>query len=205
MAPAFDHLRIENIDACSIFYCFRGRNAWHSTWSTRYSENCMHPNFNSAQLVAEQGRQRGSVFYIELLPALMLKSRNLKFLITQINENKPLGQYSANALREWPDEDVKRADRRDNYLTFGASIRGALGSFAHNSRFWATRQPERDSIIVLYADDGQQFEPLSRTKSVKWASKSIGKYYYLNWKPVDSHVGNEAIQKLSKKANLTEN
>lgn len=145
-------LRLRQVEAVKIYYCLYGRNAWHSTWIQRYSENCMHLTFASAKSHAEAKRVQGSVFYIKELPALQFTTGKYRVLITQINSTCPLREYSPSARRK----DViygktKIHDSRENYLTFGAPMEGLILSFSHDSRFWITLQSSINSVIILYA------------------------------------------------------
>lgn len=203
--PIFGTMPLRGVEACLIYYCAYGRNAWHSTWTSRYTHDCMHPSFRSAQLFAEQSRKQGSVFYIQALPALKLKAEGRVFLITQINERKPLREYSADALRESPGEDVKPNDRRDNYLTSGAPLNGVLSSFSCNSRFWGNRQPQSNSVIVLIQKGQDSFSSFSQAELRLWKSISVGVNYYMNWDSIKNEVDGSAILGLVDNAKIEEN
>lgn len=192
-----EELRLRGIRAVKIYYCFYGRNAWHSTWVQKYYIDCMHSNLDSAKRFAERNRVQGSVFYIEELPALLLDGGSYPVLVTQINERCPLREYSAKALREDVSiESEKIEGYRNNYLTFGSPLNGVILSFEYNSRFWKTQQPWKNSVILLYTET--EFEPveLKTTKLKAWKSSSLGKDYYLSWSPIKSRVSQSSVIRL---------
>jgi len=87
--------RVEDVSAGLLYYLFNGRNAWHSTWITRYTEGCMHSDLQSAKDTAEKRRVQGSVFYIAELPAPIFSSAAGIIAVTEINSARPLSGYAA--------------------------------------------------------------------------------------------------------------
>lgn len=195
-----EKLRLRGVKAVKIYYCLYGRNAWHSTWIQKYFPNCMQITFDAAKQYAESLRIQGSVFSILEMPALQIDSGSVKFLATQINTITPLRGYSPNALRDIPTWKNKIDNLRENYLKFGAPIEGSMLSFDYDSRFWRTRQPPKNSVILLYFDSNIELEALKTTKLKSWRSNSVGEHYYLNWHEVDNAVRQSAVMRIAKQS-----
>jgi len=192
-----EKIKLRGIRAVKIYYCFYGRNAWHSTWVQKYYKDCMHSNLDSAKNFAELNRVQGSVFYIEELPALLFDGGNCSVLVTQINERCPLREYSANALREDVSAGSKKIEGyRNNYLTFGSPMNGVVLSFEYNSRFWKNQQPRKNSVILLYTQTELETVELKTTKLKTWKSSSLGKDYYLSWNHIDRRVSQSSVLRL---------
>lgn len=200
----FDHIfqneekyKLTNIKVIKIYYCFYGRNAWHSTWSTKYSNNCMHSSLSSAKKFAERNRVQGSVFYIEELPAFCFYGGKFPIVVTQINESCPFREYSAIALKDDVSLGYKKiAGSQSNYLKLGSPLIGTILSFNSNSRFWKTPPPVNNSIIFLYSSNDTEQVPLKTTKLRTWKSTSQGKDYYLSWGQVDRRVRQSSTMRL---------
>jgi len=187
-----EDLRLRSIKAVKIYYCFYGRNAWQSKWVHKYAQNCMHSSFESAKEFAEINRKQGSVFYIEELPALYIESGDYPILITQINKECPLINYSATALKE-PDVKLSKINGyRNNYLTFGASLKPLILSFRYDSRFWQRPQAE-NTTIILYSKNKLEYLLLKTTELKSWKSSSFGKKYYLSWSEMKKNIDPKAV------------
>ena len=127
---SFDKLarsKVGDVSAGLLYYLFSGRNAWHSTWITRYTEGCMHGDLQGAKDTAERQRKQGSVFYIAELQALIIKSAAGVLAVTEINSGRPLSGVIAHVpfrLSRW---DGERA-------TFEGEAYGVDGADAASSR-----------------------------------------------------------------------
>lgn len=84
---------IDAVFETKIFYLIRGRNAWHATWVTHYSNRCMHSDLRSAKLRAEELRGPGSTFTIREQPALCFSTSKGQVLVTEINNSIPLSTW----------------------------------------------------------------------------------------------------------------
>lgn len=63
-----------------------GRNAWHSTWITRYySAGSVCLAIGALQAKAEKLRTQGSVFRIEEMPALALQTEGATIFLVEVN------------------------------------------------------------------------------------------------------------------------
>jgi len=82
--------KIERVQAGTLYYLFRGRNAWHATWVQHYTEGSLNTSLAAAQRVAEQWRAQGSVFTIDEHPALICETTAGTLAVTQINTKRPL-------------------------------------------------------------------------------------------------------------------
>jgi hypothetical protein len=184
--------RAIGISAVKIFYCFYGRNAWHSTWITRYIEFCMKFSLDEAKAFAEETRKQGNVFYIRELPALMFHGREFSLVITQINTNNPLRGYNPNRGKH------TKAGTVPAHLAFGTRFDDIARSFRWDSECWMeARPPHRNSVVTLYTPEPRSRlhsapTPLANEDLRALRSSSSGPTYYLDWhvwkKPVNPNA-----------------
>ena len=178
-----------------IYYAHDGRNAWHSTWVQRYFDGCMHTTLQSANEYCEGRRKSGSVFYINELPALWLTIYLGTYVLIQINEKNPFGNYSATSPRE--DTNGSRLTEAPGLFNRGNSASSAIKSFVHYSQHWR-KSPDADSIILTWHSNvgdsttahstekgrnakNQIVEPLTDSPMHRYTSSSAGSDYLLQW------------------------
>ena len=189
---------LESLEAIRIYYCYRGRNAYYRIWATHYFPGCMHQSWASAKAFAETQRAQGSVFYIEQLSSLLLVARDYCVIVTQINSDNPLKDYSYLAMPEkegWISR--KARDTQRVVLTRGVKLEAPISSFAPDSNFWVVPQPPHNSVVVATMNgpsDG--FELLDDQPLLKWMSRSIGPNYDLQWREVKPSVTGRAVLNL---------
>ncbi len=85
----------EDITYCyagCVWYAWKGRNAWHTSWSSRYlRDSSFALSFEEAAEAAEMHRVRGTVWKIRKLPACALVTDSgLSLVLTEINTLQPL-------------------------------------------------------------------------------------------------------------------
>jgi hypothetical protein len=197
-----DNNQLKGISRGLIYYVHTGRNAWHSTWVTRYTNGCMHTTLESAKEYAETKRTRGTVFYIKQLPCLIFRSQNTCVLITEINNENPLSGYSPNAItNEIPYGHDKIEESLDNYLKIGAPTNGVALSFLPSSRFWNVRPSPKDSVIILSNNKPDlSIEKVSSDCLLEYKSSSSGGNFYLGWFKAESEVKRLAVLQIYRKA-----
>lgn len=184
-----DNTPIEGISRGLIYYVYTGRNAWHSTWVTRYENGCMHKNLIFAKEYAERRRKRGTVFYITQLPCLTFRTKKECLLVTEINNKIPLSGFSLDAMAS---DDIK-----DSHLKFGSPIDGVVKSFHPNSIFWETQPNPKDSIIILSCKDPSlSVEKVNSDKLLAYESFSNGGKYYLGWNDINSNLDRAGILRI---------
>ena len=200
-AQKFRESPITDISSGVIYYVHTGRNAWHSTWITRYSNGCMHTTMESATDYAEGMRTKGTVFYIKQLPCLVFRTKNWSLLVTEINSRNPLAGYSPDATsKEAPSGATKIDGAIDNYMAIGAPLNGVALSFMPDSRFWNVRPSPKNSVILLSCfDSGLQVEALPSGGLKAFKSISNGGNYYLGWAKKEPDVKSVGVLNLSKK------
>jgi len=182
----YDKAKLEVVDSAKIYYWYYGRNAWHTTWIQRYLPNSMYNNLQSTKTYIESIRKQGSVFYINEMPSLVLKSKNFSLVVTQINTTCPLQDYS-----------IKK---NINILKKGTLLKDIVDSFKYNSPFWRNYQPQENSIIILYASNDDMLEKLKTTKLKIWQSQSYGKNYYLSWNITNKSISQASVLRIVKQA-----
>ena len=187
---------ITGVGRCKVYYAHDGRNAWHSTWVQRYSDGCMHTTLQSAKDYCEGRRKPGSVFYIREVPALWLTIHLGTYVLIQIGEKNPFGNYGATCPPEGTNGSTHTVS--PNLFKRGGLVALAIGSFVHYSRHWR-KMPDADSVILTWranardsmvldtTKDGQQLkasqivEPLNDAPMHRYTSSSAGSNYLLQW------------------------
>lgn len=188
--PELAESKVESISATLLYYVFSGRNAWHSTWITRYSVGCMHTSLELAKKFSEKRRTQGTVFNIKELPAVIFHSKNGCLAVTQINSHNPLATYSPNATTQNVGTGMTKIDGAlENYICKGAPMLGVALSFSPRSRFWLVQPPPRNSIVAIATNSlSVDFLELpDRELSVR-TSFSHGGNYHLGWTEKSSGI-----------------
>ena len=77
--------RILEAYSSTCWYLTYGRNAWHTTWITRYAPGCVAFDLELLKAKGERDRGPGNVFYIQEMPCLVLLTATATYLILEIN------------------------------------------------------------------------------------------------------------------------
>ena len=193
-------LKVSQISAAKLYYCFTGRNAWWSIWVQKYYEGCMHSSLESAKKYAEKKRVQGTVFYIEEIPALIFEAENNCLAVTQINCKEPMAEYSSDAISEKVSlSKFKIKNAMNNYLKCGASLEGVCLSFDYDSSFWKRLQPSENSIVRVMCKKAKsdQFVSLKPKEALfRFESYSVGSNYYLEWRKSESRFSPDSVLSL---------
>jgi hypothetical protein len=196
--PELAKSEVESISTTLLYYVFTGRNAWHSTWITRYSEGCMHASLELAKKYAEKRRTQGTVFHIKELPSIIARSKNGCLIVTQINSSNPLSNYSPNATSVNTKPGTKKIDGAlNNYICKKAPILGLALSFAYDSRFWLAPPAAKNSVITVATNDPlASFSELpDRNLTIK-VSFSHGGNYLLGWSDKESLINKSGVRRI---------
>lgn len=79
-----------------VVLLIRERNAWNSTWVKHFLKNAtMYTDVDSAKAGAERQRQRGNVFSIREMPAVLLRGERSVVALTDAHPDNPFGAYTA--------------------------------------------------------------------------------------------------------------
>ena len=178
--------------AVKLHYVIYGRNAWNSTWVTKYSPGCMNLSFDTAKRVAEKNRIQGSVFYIRELPALQFINSKLSLFVTEINTDIPLKYH--NDL-----SDETSTTLMDVYKQFDTDKPNSIiRLIGHNTEY--SRQSGK---IALNRNDFNNLEQISSTHSFKgYKSFSHGKGYLLGWNNHENKAISTSVLLLEQKFNI---
>src|SRR4051812_25147339 len=87
--------RVCAVRVVKVFYVSTGRNAWWSTWVTRYSPGCMHGALESAKAFCEERRRQGTIFYIDELPSLAFVASECALVVSEINTEGFFDRFDA--------------------------------------------------------------------------------------------------------------
>lgn len=196
--PDFSSAEADLILPARIFYVYQGRNAWHSTWTTTYSEGCMHRTLQSAKDFAEKKRVQGTVFNIREMPAIIFRSSVGDIIITQINTKTPLSLYSPDALdNAGVLADIFPALPKNNYMHLGAPIVGVAKSFSWHSQFWHSRPPASNSVVIVATRDiSAEYTHDIDSSFQAFSSYSNGSKYRLGWRAREDSISSESINRI---------
>lgn len=183
MGSAQTREAIISIEAIQLYFVTSGRNAWHKKWIKRYKPGSMNLTLAAAKNYAESLRTNGSVFYIQVLPAVLITTPNENYIVTQINTDSPLLDYSCIAQRytDWNGKQ-KHPKHLECYVRKGGEIDYALETFQPSSRHWEKKQPNVNSVMIfgpLKTDI--KVDNLKIIGSPVFQSKSVGGNCRLAW------------------------
>ena len=182
----------KTVRAVKIYYAFNGRNAWWSTWITRYADGCMHGAWDSVKSFCEKHRVQGTVFYINELPAVAFCAGNRALVISEINTTKILSQLN-----------FKLLSGLTTLLPLSTlTLEQLTHIFDSYSSFWPKSFPRKNSVFQVYCNDANNLLSLS-TKDLLLhnTSSSVGPKYYLKWSEKDSKIERKIIIDLVKSLN----
>ena len=169
-----DDLRylVRDVKAVKLYYVTTGRNAWWSTWITRYSPGCMHSTMDSAKAFCEARRVQGTVFYIDELPSIAFIAENRALIVSEINTESFLKRLDAKRL----------TSITTVFPVSTMTLRQMTYVFRPESPLWPTDYPRQDSAILSFCSASGTLAELSAKEELSsYASSSSGPGYYLGW------------------------
>jgi hypothetical protein len=178
---------IVSIDTAQVYHLYRGRNAWRTVWTEHYFHGvAIHTAAHQARARAERLRERGSVFYIKVLPAILVKTTRGRLIAAQIWSTDPFRYYLLQPEFEHRGERVKLPI----VLRGGGVASHFLSSLQFVSDYWR-EPPRKDSIHVLRIGSAHvRLEKLSSAVGMTWKSRSVGPQSSLRW---DEWEGTERV------------
>lgn len=184
---------LKSLKCVTLYLLSTGRNAWHSTWSTRYQKSAaLFSTFEAARNTAETARNRGTTFKITQYPGLAFFSLEGVVALVEFHSNPTFGKLKQEFIYE--------------YLSIGTPIRDAIAPFVKvDKQFWNPPFPSQDSFVNLKSDLAENLEPNLQPSYLKsWNSVASGSNYYLGWhettKPTTTPI--EKIMKEYEEANI---
>ena len=191
---------VDAITHLTIFHVYSGRNAWWSTWVEDYG--LFFVGLSDATNFAESQRVQGSVFHIDDVPALALRTSAGVLLIAEMGTPTPLKKYSATALTVVPPSGAALIQgARNRYLCPGIRCGDLALSFERPSRFWQF-PPDRGSRVVRLASENPDLGsgPSSEAALIRRTSYSTGGNYLLGWTDEPSKYDPGAVRLLADQA-----
>jgi hypothetical protein len=180
-----------------IFYLYRGRNAWHSTWVEHYSSWCMHSTLPSAKMQAEVMRGPGSTFIINELPAVALQSPVGTLVVTEINNDTPLSEWTKKYSTEQLDYGLnQRYCRLEDIIAKQTSI-FSIAPFMMDPNFVAQSPQGRDGLFMLFAEPAQIIENNRNRINRRWHSRAEGTEYHLGWTSSRSRASGRSARRVA--------
>lgn len=178
----YDEDLLLDIEAGIIAYLHRGRNAWNSKWVRhRFWNTQLFSNVASATFGAEELRERGNVFYVREVPALLLRGPNEAVIVCDIHDGTPFARFTG--LDTEPVE--SSTGRWIGGIYPGVSLRDAVEAFDGMSGNWEGAKDSEHSILTGMVPSDFTFA--SRQGELQsLISYPQGSGYMLGWTPVYS-------------------
>lgn len=195
---------IEKIRLVKTYDLYEGRNAWYSTWIHSYiPQKSLYSSLEEAKQYAENMRKRGSVFYIDLIPSFLIKSKNCNVLVTQIDSRKPFEQYSLLRNNNNLLNDSLKYKRLKAFLRRGIPLNIAVKTFDPDGEHWSVNQSYYNNIIIEYGyQDDVVWDDFGNDECRKYESYAQGSLCNLGWSKTKDWVDASSSAKLIlKKAN----
>ena len=175
---------IEKIRLVKTYYISEGRNAWHSTWNQTYvPHNSLYSSLDEAKRFAEKNRKPGSVFYINLIPGILIKTQKCDALVIQINSKKPFSQYSLHRVdKKFLLNNSLKYKRLRIFLRRGVPLNIALKTFEADGENWLDNQSLYNNIIIEYGYECDVvWDDFGSDECVNYQSYAQGSQYNLGW------------------------
>jgi len=169
-----DDLRylVREVKVVKLHYVTTGRNAWWSTWVTRYSQGCLHSKMDSAKAFCEARRVQGTVFNIDELPSIAFIAENRALIVSEINTETFLKRLDARRL----------TSITTVFPVSTMTLHQIMYVFRPESPLWPTDYPKQDSTILSFCSaSGTLAELGAKEKMSSYTSSSSGPSYTLNW------------------------
>lgn len=171
-APTELNYFIQEIKLVTVYFVYKGRNAYHSTWIRRYSDGCLHASIESAKSYCETERTNGTVFTISRLPALAFTAGDKIFAVTEIEVRKNLNEFNFELLT-W----------LTNLLPLPSlSFLHLYHLFKPKSTLWPKDHPKKNSVILVTGNFSKDLVACDEAvKFIEYESKPRGTGNRLGW------------------------
>ncbi|MGO4679447.1 hypothetical protein [Microbacterium sp. 2MCAF23] len=180
----YDDGLLLSIDAGVVAYLYRGRNAWHSTWVRHWFRNThLFRDVTSARAGAEQLRERGNVFYVREVPALILRGSHDAVVLCEPGVDAPFAGFRG--FNTTPVDTVE--GRWIDGVFPGISLRDAVEAFTEHSGNWADARARDERVLTgIVSSDFSFATRHGRLQSL--TSFARGSENHLGWSPDDAQT-----------------
>lgn len=163
---------VRSVQVVKVYYVWTGRNAWWSTWSTRYSPGCFHTTLASAKAFCEPKRVQGTVFYIDELPSLAFTAPERVLIASEINSERFFGKLDVNRL----------TSITTVFPVSTMTLRQMMYVFRAESPLWPKGYPRENSAQVSFGSGPEQLELIPVGEELhSYMSHAQGANYLLGW------------------------
>lgn len=186
--------KIKRFKSGSLYYLYRGRNAWHSTWVTHYFDGSVSASMWGVRELAEKWRAQGSAFTIREQPALICETDAGLLAVTEINTERPLGNLAQRRHAPAALEELHGRLSSNRPTTTVEQFASLLRAAAKYS--WSPLCSPKALVLIATKTPDLPIDRL-RAKNLKsWRSSSAGSGYYLAWSEGSSQVKSSAILRI---------
>lgn len=163
---------VRSVSVSKVYYVWMGRNAWWSTWATRYSPGCFHTTLVDAKSFCESKRVQGTVFYIDELPVLSFYAGERALFAAEINTEHFLSKLDQELL----------TSVTSVFPVSTMTLRQMHHMFKPESPLWPSAYPKRDSMLATFGSGDQRPDDVAREDDLfSYKSYSPGTAYLLGW------------------------
>jgi len=163
---------VRSVQVVKVFYVSTGRNAWWSTWSTKYFVGRTHATLESAKSYCEPQRVQGTVFYIDELPSLAFVGDERTLVVSELNTENFMSRF-----------DVAELGKLTDILPVSTmSLRQIARMFRPQSPLWGRGYPLYHSTFLSLTEASDVLARVALTDELSsFASSSSGPLYLLHW------------------------
>lgn len=148
--------RVLEVGAAQVAVLCWGRNAWHTTWISRYNGNAViYPTVEAAKRAAEPRRRQGTVFYIREVPGIILRCEGGSALLVDLDREQPFLKWAPLGME--PLGPVRA----------GWPLLLLLNRFNNRRGHWAGVVPSEHRLLVGSVDEALELPPMPRSKPLR--------------------------------------
>lgn len=157
------------VEGAVVYMLISGRNAWHSTWITRYSKNiAFYSSLQGAKSQAELLRRQGSVFYVRQVPVLLVRTTEGAVVQAEFHSRTCFGKWDITAGSE--------------LLRIGTPTSRLLSGLGPDSELWRPPKISQYSFVTV-VPEWDNIPPLPKGGAFRsWTSEGLGPKYQLAWR-----------------------
>lgn len=136
---------LQDVTPILLYHVSWGRNAWHSTWLSRYRIGTLAPSREDAKAFIVDNLKQGTAYCVTVMPGWFLRFGIGSYLVVEINTNKPFARLNCGS-----------------FLPLGILKDDAMALLDPASEMWTGSPPSHDSIVVQQSlrniDDFQHWD-----------------------------------------------
>lgn len=179
-----------SISTCTIAVLVRGRNAWHGTWVRHWFHNShIFSDEESARRGAEPLRERGSVFYVNERPALLLTGLHSRVVVFDGFRDEPFHGFQGIGKHV-------ATTSFGSYSTGvfpGSTMKEAVDAFQPGSSWWH-QSPGWEQVRFANVPADFSLSPVKASSYTRRSSFPQGSGSLLGWDTSETTIELESLR-----------